>query len=370
MREHDGSSLLSFAILLFPCSIAHFTYINMPSRFARPMESDQQRMMLSNQRDNGWGISPSQSGSSMSTSNDSEGKYESANDSDMFWKDSQQRDDAVTLQNKSSEYGWAVPSNFSKAAGINSWGSPVPFKTETDGKHLSSWGHAVRRDTATATAAPVLGGLGVPRAKSGAPQRPLDVNRIGMSKHTRKDSFAVVSAHSPQSSTSPLATENGAAELDDLAHRAAQIHLGKPNPSGKGIWESLPIAVDTAHEAITLPKTSVTAALESAPSNGPTDTRTKKAPYVPVPAGRKLTSSIHATAASANKRPTKDFECGKRNVEHGGKKENPGNKARGGAAGQKNKKHQGNKNKAGNQNENRWGKAEVSRPQHLPVTEN
>lgn len=339
----------------------HLINISMRSRFSRPFNTDQQYTMPSGERDNS--LPSTQSASSMANSNDSDGNYESAHDSEMVWEDGRERGNSVTVKSESNGVGWTTMSN---AAMNSSWISPSPFVTNPASFRVPTWDSAIGNDAFTITAMPLMGIPGDPFGQISTLKQPTEIGQSAKSETETSNAVDMNGTPLPRAAAlSPLTTNRVAQELDDLTGRAGQMDLGKPKPSGRGIWESLPMAVEDSSQLkqssnAPVPATSMND-YPHARSNYFTNNATKKPPHLfSVPAGRKLSSSIHAAAAAATeKKPKKDegIERGKRNPENKGKKEVSVGKSRGRGSGHEKQQ----RTSFGNRNENGWGKPDVSR---------
>jgi hypothetical protein len=286
--------------------------ISMRSRF---FNADQNHMMVHGERDGG--IPSNQSGISMSTSNDSDGQYQSANDTlEMVWEDDRELDNMGAIKSKNAGNGWPTTSN---TATINSWTASSPFNTGPAVFGVPTWDSATGNNAFTASAPPTLGVPGDPFGQIAAWKPSLNIGQNAKESQPSQDPMvARATLHSGSAALSPLAFT--AEELDQLASRAGGNAVGSSTASGTGIWGSSQITIDTGDQAKgllegTFTTTPVNGSAYQA-SNMSTDNAVKKPPQsVPVPAGRKLSSSIHAAAAAAvaiDRKPNKEQEFERR----------------------------------------------------------
>jgi hypothetical protein len=336
--------------------------ITMRSRFSRPFNADQQGLTMPS-GENGNSLPTAQSGSSMATSNDSDGAYESAHDLDMVWENGRELGNSGTVKSESNGGGWA---NTSNTALINSWTSPSPFVSNPAAIRVPTWDSAVGNEAFTITTMPLMGIPRDPFRQITTPKQSTDIGQRAKSEHEAShDAVNPTGTLLPRAATSsPFAKLGGTQLLAELSSRAGQMDLGNAELLNKGIWGSLPVAVENSSQL----ERSLSALDTATPmigfpytlSNDSTDNATKRPPQpVSVPAGRKLSSSIHAAAAAAmEKKPYKDqgIERGKRNMESKAKKEVLGGKKWGRASGHEKQQRA----ESGNRNNNSWGKPIVS----------
>lgn len=307
-------------------------------------------------------IPTAQSGSSMATSNDSDGAYESAHDSDMVWENGRELGSSGTVKSESNGGGWT---NTSNTALINSWTSPSSFVSNPAAFRVPTWDSAVGNDAFTNATMPLMGIPGDPFRPITTPKQSANIGQRAKSEHeVNHGAVNPTGTLFPRAPTSsPFANLKGAQQLADLSSRADQMDLGNTKLSGKGMGGSLAIAVEDSSQL----ERSLTALDTATPmigfpyalSNASTDNATKRPQPVSVPAGRKLSSSIHAAAAAAmEKKQYKDqgIERGKRNMEGKAKKEVSGGKKWGRASGHEKQPRA----ESGNRNDNSRGKPVVS----------
>lgn len=310
--------------------------ITMRSRF---FNTNQNHMMLRGERDGG--IPSDQSGISMSTSNDSDGPYQSANDTlEMVWEDDRELDNMGAIKSKNAGIGWPTTSN---TAAINSWTASSPLNTGPAVFGVPTWDSATGNNPFTASALPTLGVPGDPFGQIAAWKPSLNIGQNAKENQPSQDRMvARATPHSGNAALSPLTFT--AEELDQLASRAGGNAVASSTASTMGTWESSQIPIDAGDQAKgllegTVPPTPING---SAPqtSNMSTDNAVKKPPQsVPVPASRKLSSSIHAAAAAAvaiDRKPNKEqgFERRKPAMENKEKEKAKGGKSWGDLSGQ------------------------------------
>lgn len=344
-----------------PSHLSSPSSITMRSRFSRPFNADQQGLTMPS-GENGNSLPTAQSGSSMATSNDSDGAFESAHVSDMVWEYGRELGNSGTVKSESNGCGWT---NTSNTALINSWTSPSPFVSNPAAIRVPTWDSAVGNDAFTIATMPLMGIPGDPFRQITTPKQSAGIGQRAKLEHEVNhcavNSTGTLLPRAPTSS--PFANLEGAQQLPDLSSRADQMDLANTELSGKGMGGSLPIAVEDSSQL----ERSLTALDTATPligfpyalSNDSTDNATKRPQAVSVPAGRKLSSSIHAAAAAAmEKKPYKDqgIERGKLNMESKAKKEVSGGKKWGRASGHEKQQRA----ESGNRNDNSWGKPIVS----------
>lgn len=331
----------------------------MRSRF---FGADYNHAMLSEKRDREIPSTPS--GISVSTSSNSEGDYQSANDTlEMIWKDGRELKEVGAVKSENTGGEWTT----SHTASIHSWTSSSPFNTGPAVFGMPTRASAIGNNAFTASPASTLGVPGDFFGQIGSWNRTLNIDRSAQSEG--QTGQTVMDARpSPLSGTSRLAPLRFTAEeLDHLAGRAGGIDVGDSRPSVKRISGAMAVTVGNAGQSKGLSQCPTTDSPMIVSMHQPSKTsvhNTVKAPSqrAPVPAGRQLSSSIHAAAAAeaANEKSNKDQGSRRKKPEmkNKGKEGFSGRKPWGEASGQEKDQRKG----LGGQNDKGRGKVVVSYP--------